>query len=108
MYFRGAREEPLGGRADDKQFEGQQPAAVDEGGNVSRAWPGPAGGARGQADGQQRHGHPGGVQEIVAAFGQHRERVRRYADDHQGGDKADVEHEDHYQALPAGHLRHFL
>jgi hypothetical protein len=46
--------------------------------------------------------------EIVAAFGQHRERVRRYADDHQCGDKADVEHEDHYQALPAGHLRHFL
>jgi len=27
-----------------------------------------AGGARGQADGQQRHGCPGGVQEIVAGL----------------------------------------
>ena len=105
MYLRGTREEPLRGGAGDEHFENQQPSAVDERGNVGWAWPCSAGGARGQADGQQCHSYPGGVQEIVAAFCQHRERVRRDAHGHQGGHEAEVEHEHNYQALRTGQLR---
>ncbi len=47
VYLRGARDEPLGGGADDEHFKDEQPSAVNERGNVCWGWvavrPGPAG-----------------------------------------------------------------
>jgi hypothetical protein len=53
----------------------------------------------------KRHRDPGGVQEVVAAFGEYRERVRRQANGHQAGHETEVQDKYKHQARGTRHVR---
>jgi len=107
VHLRRTGYKPFRGRDDHEQFENKQPSAVEQRGEVRRgAAAGRTTGRPGrQADGDQRHGDPGGVQEIVATRGEYRERARRQADGDQAGHKTEVQNENKRQALGTGHVR---
>jgi hypothetical protein len=56
-----------------------------------------------QANCEQRYAYTGGVEEVVAALGEHRERVGADTHRYQSGHKCEVQREDHEQALCSGH-----
>jgi len=103
VHLRRTGDEPFPGRDDHEQFQEKQPSAVEQRGEVRRGRtarrPGMTERTGRQTDGEQRYRDPGGVQEIVAAFGEHRERVCRQANDHQAGYETEVQDENERQAL---------
>jgi hypothetical protein len=102
-------DEPLRGRSGHKQLQEEQPSAVEQRGEVRRGRPtgrsSTAGRTGRQADGEQRHRDPSGIEEIVAAFGEYRERVRHQADYHQADHKTEVQDKNKRQALGTRHVR---
>ncbi len=70
---------------------------------MSAARPCAAGRAGRQADCQQGHPRASGVEEIVTAFGEHRERMGRDPHRHQPGHEGQVEPQNQGQALRSGH-----
>jgi hypothetical protein len=107
VHLRRTGYKPVRSRDDHEQFKHKQPSAVEQRGEVRR---GPAAGRTNgrtgrQTNGDQRHGDPGGVQEIVATCGEYRERARRQADGDQAGHKTEVQQQNKRQALATGHVR---
>jgi hypothetical protein len=88
LHLRYSAGEPVYRCGGDEYLEYEQPAAVDERGNVRRARGAitsySACGTRGQPDRQQGHAHAGGIEEIVSAFRQYRQRMSRHACHHKG------------------------
>jgi hypothetical protein len=109
VHLRGTGDEPRHGRGGHEHLKDKQPSAVDQCGEVRRVRaagpPDPAGGAGRHADGEQCHRHRGGVQHVVAPFGEDGERMCRQADGHQADDKTKIQDENNRQALGARHVR---
>jgi hypothetical protein len=99
-----AGDQPADRRGGHQHLEHQQPPGVDQRGDVRRAEAAlRSPGTCGEMDRQQGHTDARGVEKIVTAGGEHGQRVRGHAHDHQAGHERQVEHQDDDQPLYPRH-----
>ena len=101
-----ATDQPADRRDGHQHFEHEQPPGVDQRGHTRGADAAiRSPGTCGHIDGQQGHTHARRVEKIVTARGEHGQRVRGHAHDHQARHERQIERQDDDQPLYPRHLR---